>query len=779
MHHPQGEYAHQVGSEAAADPATFDSSSDSPIHHEASFQDEAPWAIPGTGVAGTVLPSAAVGLQMDLFGGTSIGASMLPPSRQYFAGGVSVNGVVGIEAVTRSTTDAGNLLGKTMSMRGLSVQRRNPVISDPRIRGSRVGSLPASGSFWVPARMDLDTTLSKIDSRNISDVIAVKGPYAARYGPGFSFIDFELLPSPRYASGSEAHTSTSFDYKANGEGFYGRQALWGGASDWGFRAAVGHRTGNDYMSGGGTKIPSSYNSRDVYAALGRDFCGDRTLEFSYLSMDQTGVELPGQAFDIDALRTDGCEARYVVENQPRCDRLALDAWYNRTRFEGSAQRAGKRRQFPFYDLIGFVGFTDVDSMSTGFRSTATWEGDGGDHLSVGLDLRFLEQELNEITSGRIPLGPRWVRANSPIPRSQFVNPGLFLEYNSSPGNRWTVSGGGRFDLMSTDVIDDPSKLTSLGAQSLPFSYIVGTDDFTRSEGLWAAYVTGQYEINRCWSVELAAGYAERPPSLTELYAAETYMFVLQNGANNVTGDPRLRRERLLQTDLALSCERDRFRARIGGFYGWGWDYITYENLDVFRGVTGTVEQVQLKYVNTDLATLAGAEMYGEYVISPALTSFAAISYVEGRDRTRNGDFATIQSSIGNPSTRDYTRPRGFYSGETGGDEEPLPGISPLESKLGLRLHQAGVSPRWGVELSARLVARQDRAATSLLETPTPGFTVWDIRGYWQATDHLLLVAGVENFGDRTYFEHLDFRSDRGIQMFQPGANFYFGGELMY
>ena len=49
----------------------------------------------------------------------------------------------------------------------------------------------------------------------------------------------------------------------------------------------------------------------------------------------------------------------------------------------------------------------------------------------------------------------------------------------------------------------------------------------------------------------------------------------------------------------------------------------------------------------------------------------------------------------------------------------------------------------------------------------------------RATDNLMMVAGVENFGDRTYREHLDFRSLTGTQMFQPGTNFYVGGELTY
>ena len=55
----------------------------------------------------------------------------------------------------------------------------------------RAARLLASGSYWAPARQDLDTMLSKIDSRIISDMIVIKGPYSARYGPGFDFVDFQ------------------------------------------------------------------------------------------------------------------------------------------------------------------------------------------------------------------------------------------------------------------------------------------------------------------------------------------------------------------------------------------------------------------------------------------------------------------------------------------------------------------------------------------------------------------------------------------------------------
>ncbi|HPM80576.1 MAG TPA: TonB-dependent receptor, partial [Candidatus Anammoximicrobium sp.] len=269
-------------------------------------------------------------------------------------------------------------------------------MTDSRIRGQTTGQQLASGSYWFPARQDLDTMLSKIDSRIVQNVIVIKGPYSVLYGPGFSFYDVELLSTPRYQDGREVHGSTSLDYQTNGQQFYGRQNVWGGSDNWGVRVGYGHRTGNDYETGNGTEMPSSYKSRDMDVALGMDLSPDSHLEFSYLRLDQTDVEFPAQAFDMDFLVTDGYELTYVLENQVFFDRLTLDTWYNRTRFEGNSQRSGKRRQIPqLDDPLHFIGFTDVDAMSTGFRA-ATWWGEIGEtQLTTGVDLRLLTQRLNE------------------------------------------------------------------------------------------------------------------------------------------------------------------------------------------------------------------------------------------------------------------------------------------------------------------------------------------------------------------------------------------------
>ena len=84
------------------------------------------------------------------------------------------------------------------------------------------------------------------------------------------------------------------------------------------------------------------------------------------------------------------------------------------------------------------------------------------------------------------------------------------------------------------------------------------------------------------------------------------------------------------------------------------------------------------------------------------------------------------------------------SSRTGGAAtEPLPGIPPLELRSGVRLHEASAQPRWSIEFTARSVMGQNLVASSLNEVKTGGFTVLYLRGYWQATDRLLLTARLQ------------------------------------
>ncbi len=698
---------------------------------------------------------------------------------------LGVDYVRGAEAGPTVATDVGSLLRKSPAALSIEVQRRSPIVNDTRVRSSRIGALAASGSHWVPARADLDTALSKIDSRNVEDVLIIPGPYSSLYGPGFQFVDFELLKSPRSESGLDWHGRTSFDHSSNGNQWLGQQGFWGGGENWGVRANYAQRTGDSYRTGAGNKVASDYESSEFTLALGRDLGDGRSIELSLLRLDQNKVQFPGYVFDIDDLVTDAYEITYIDEHAPLADRSETEVWYNRTVFSGSAQNPEKRQQFPLLDRISYVGFTDVDSLSTGYRRALSWGQENDYQFTLGHDLRFIKQELNEVASATT-LGPPipLVDRNSPIPRSFLVNPGVFAEYSEDLFDEYKVRAGGRVDFVQTDIIDNPSKLAALGLGTFPATYeeIVGTDQKQTDRFLWSLYGA----IDRRYSESLVGtaslGFAQRPPTLTELYAAQPFLLLLQNGLNNVTGDPRLDQEKMIQFDLSLDFSTDMVKAGVRGFHSWAMDYITLENTRVLEGPpNGDVQQVSLRYVNTDLATLIGGEAFAELFPKSRLSPFMTLKGVDGRDRSRNGNFATTNGDAGTPSQQVAGLSRGFFSGIVGADAEPLPGISPFEARAGVRLRDVSRRPQWNMEFSARMVAHQYRVASSLLENTTPGFTTLDLRGTYQPryAEGLTMVAGIENLTDKAYREHLDFRSPGGIQILQPGISVYVGADWTY
>jgi hypothetical protein len=694
--------------------------------------------------------------------------------------------VQGGESLPLSATDVGNLLKKSSSASSANVQSKTPIISEPHIRGSRSGALAASGSHWVPARADLDTILSKFDSRQIASVDIVPGPYSVRYGPGFSFSDVQLVGSPRYSDGSQLHGATDAEYRVNGNQYFAQQSvLWGGA-DRGARFNYAVREGDDYRGGGRVPIPSSYRSKEMLLSVGRDF-ENQSLEVGALYLDQSDLVFPGYVFDIDALTTQGYTVRHAYRDSDLWDQIDTEFWYNETRFDGNAQNPAKRPFFPLLDLASYVGFTDVDSMSTGYRqgySIGSFDNDGF-QWTVGHDLRFVKQELNEISSGvTLGLPIPYQDRNSPIPRSFQANPGAFMDFRQEISDTSLWKSGARADYTGADIVADPSQLSNIGLGVFPASYrnIVGTDDYQRDFFMFSGFIGAEKQLSDEWGASCNVGYAQRPPTLTELYAAQPFMLMLQNGLNNLTGDPTLAKEQLIQFDVGIEYKSDRLRTGWRGFHSWAFDYITYENTRVLLiPPDGDVGQVSLRYVNTDLATFLGTEWFGEFNPDSPFTPFASLRVVDGRDRTRNGRFATSNGNAFQSSEKVSGLNRGAFSGINGSEEEPLPGIPPLEGRIGWRIHDTSPQQRWNIEVSGRLVNGQTRIATSLLETATPGFSVWDTRSVFLVpnTRGMVVALGVENMFDRSYREHFDFRNQNGLGILQPGANFYISTSLNY
>ena len=660
------------------------------------------------------------------------------------------------EAATIGAADTASLLANSSTVQSTKVQRRSPISFDPNIRGFKAGQVyaQANGVYWLPARRDLDTMLSKIDPGMIQDVVVIPGPYGLRYGPGFAFIDVVREPTPRYDCGSEMHFVTSGTVRTNGGQFYGRETVYGGGSDWGFRMSYGHRRGSDYESGNGLPIPSSYHNRDVWGEVSYDINPHQHIDFSYQRIDQTDTEYPGQFFDIGHLGTYGFELRIVDEdpNGP-WSRLSLETWYNRTGFRGTNAMKNNPNFLDIervnWGLDVHHGQTPADEYSassrlqgtsngavssSGVRAAMTFGEPDETHARLGADFRYLGQVIGEhFTSTGIP-DPHDSRLDdftTNMPHSWLIDPGAYAEWSSPLTDRWNVSVGGRVDFTSTRArVDDLRREERDGRDTdLPYGY----DLLEQDDVLYAFYLQNEFDLHNDWTLRAGFGHAQRPPTLVERYADSLFLGVLQSGFTRVIGDQTLKPERNWQIDVGLSTNRDRSRFSANVFHSWVIDYVTLADGSVtFPGGGGTFEDARLvNFINTPLATLSGFETAGELDLSSRLTAFGAISYVEGRDVT----FAV-----------------------------PLGAIPPLESTVGLRLHDRHQGRHWGIELACRIVDDQDRLGIIrssgqrvTAEEATPGFALWHLRGYWNRTERCSFVAGIDNLLDRNYQEHLDLR----------------------
>jgi len=678
------------------------------------------------------------------------------------------------------------------------------------------------GGFYFPARQDLDTAVSKFDPSSVRDVIVYRGPYTSLYGPGFAFLDLATLDAPRYQCGFESHGRTAGRYQTNGERWDAVQSWSMGDRDWGMRITYNYLQGNDYAAGDGIQVAGSYLSNNVNLALGFDLSKDSSLELKILRVHQSGLEFPGFYFDIRQLDTEAYSLRYTLRDTPVADKLTLDLWYNTTVADGDTRNAIKQRFVQtllaesFNNATGTTTFgpddfrdqstTHFSNRSLGYRGGLWWGGGKGmPSLVLGNDLTALGQNLveninftqfagNDVNTG-LPVDPVFgstYQQTQTIPHTRLINPGLFAELSLPFSDALTVRAGGRLDLVRTEsgsrlihgdvnlfgpIPQTPPPVDPFTVDPVAYSTNPLDPSLDRTFALYSGFASTDWKLDE--HVVFSAGYAHamRAPTLTELYAAGPFLGVLQQGTSRLIGDPRLKPEILDQVDLGVRTNYDWFRGSITAYYAFIQNYITY---DQTKGSDNPDEVVlnQLVYTNTNLATLAGFESYGQVEATGWLSLFGGMSYVQGTDRSHRDHRR--------PADIDSSRRYAPLDGKLATATEALPQIPPYEFRTGFRVHEWLNDPnqaaRWSVEFSVRHAASQHNIAESLGERETPSFTIFDLRSYWQVNDHLLLTAGIENIGDKLFREHLDPIAGNvlGVDPFyRPGRNFYIGTQLTY
>jgi iron complex outermembrane recepter protein len=676
------------------------------------------------------------------------------------------------QADTTGVTSAGDLLKQIPNVYG---RRLSGINVDPRVRGFNSSQLNANanGMTQYKALQDIDSLLSQIDPGVIQDVEVIEGPYTSLYGPGFAFINVDLVGSKRYER-PEIHSAPVYNYASNGQIMYGRENIWGGSKDWGMFCTYGVRTGNDYTAGAADpfRVPSSFEKWDTMLSVSYSLTPIARLEFDFLHTDMNNVEIPGVVYDPENSTNNQFNVRYIIQETPDGPRdLLLQAWHQETFFHGDASSESKQRTF-YYPFITTTyvdyssgdpvnAFANGNNVSTGVRLLRTFGDTGEPLLTVGADWRRNAQRYQEFdvdADGVVVWGGNYYG----IPSAVSDDIGALMHLDLPLTDRLSATVGGRvdYDKVNFDAQDPVVTHFDPGAY---FFFQPGFNNPAYTLGM--AYINGKYKLNDTDTLSAGTGFAMRAPNLSELYFDGPYVPFARFGNSVLEGLSILKPEKNWQCDIGLTCERKPFRYGARGYYATLWDYILpipawtdaseysthylHRNFQYFPedyrddygypSENGDTVACCYQYENISLAMLWGCDLFGELEIRRGLTLFGCVSYNQGRNLGRAQFLdAGSESAVDGEVVR--------IPGS-----ESLPNIYPLNGWISLKCFDAE-NDKWQIEFVTRLVNSQNEVAVSLAELPSTAFTVFDLRGYYRCSQNLRLSLSLENLLNTYYAE---------------------------
>ncbi|MBN2023720.1 MAG: TonB-dependent receptor [Pirellulales bacterium] len=696
-------------------------------------------------------------------------------------------------------TSTGDLLKQIPSVSG---RRLSGITTDPRVRGYNSSQLAASANGMTQRKsiQDLDSLLSQIDPGVIEEITVIEGPYSSLHGPGFAFINVDLLGAKRYAH-PHGHSSTYFNYASNGQVMYARENVWAGARNWGMYCTYGVRTGNDYRSGGRSGdflVPTSFERWDGMFSLSYDLGPTARLDFDMLHTEMNNVEMPGIIYDPENSANNQFNLRYVVQDDPDGpQQFVLQTWHQETFFHGDAAQSSKQQSFyrefmtiAYWALpVNTIG--SGHNVSTGIRALRTFGDADAAQWTVGVDWRQYRQRYQEYSVDGD--GAEVFHGNYfGLPLSQRDDIGALTNLDLPVSDRLTVSIGGRVDYATTSLDRGDPVITHLDPDSF-FFYQPGFHAPSYTLGM--AYIQAKQKLNDTDTLHWGTGFAMRAPDLAELYFDEPFVPYARVGNSEINGLSILKPEKNWQFDLGMTCERKPLRYGARGYYSTIWDYIMavpawtdwvyydagyhyhylgrdFQYFDpAFRDDMGWPEEngdtVNASYQNTNirLAMLWGCDLFGELELRRGVSLFGCVSYTQGRNLSR-----VKFLDAGTDTALDGT----FVSIP---GAESLPNIYPLNGSISLRVFDPE-NDRWRVEFVTRLVNAQHEVAASIAEVPSPGFVVFDLRGYYRWRENVRLSLSLENLLDTYYSEPgsvaIMNSAGRPVFMPEPGFSVLFG-----
>ena len=435
-----------------------------------------------------------------------------------------------------------------------------------------------------------------VETEDANRIEVIRGPASVLYGSdalgGVVNVVPKELPEavgrPGFVNGN-----VTTAYSTNNRQPDGTLALEGAQGGLGFRASVTGRTSDDIRTPVGPLFNSGNRALGGTGTVGY-LGGWGSLNATYSHRDERMQihENPAEDPTATPLQRIGEDRAKVALTLPLGNsRLETDAGFERNR----------RREFEEKDAtdvaLGLLSKTYTANAHFHHAPLGRWVGAiGVSGLYNSFD-KFGEETL--------------------IPNTTAKSGGVYL-FEQADYGRWNVSMGGRYDYRQLDV--DTDAVLGTTAQRRTYNSVTGN-------------LGVLYHLSEPMALVLNVGRGFRAPSSFELFA---------NGVHEGTisferGNPTLKNERSLNTDLAFRVQTSELRGEIGVFANYIQNFI-------FSRPTAEVDSAsgfQIFDVSQGDARLVGVEAAFDYHPSGYLHLQGTADYTHGQNTTTDQPLPSI------------------------------------------------------------------------------------------------------------------------------------------
>jgi iron complex outermembrane receptor protein len=591
---------------------------------------------------------------------------------------------------------------------GVSAIRRGPLNLDPVVRGLQGNQVPTfvngGHTFAVgPARMD--SGMSHVSPHEVDTVRVVKGPYALTWGPGtMSAVRVKTLQPP-FPGRFTVHGRAGFNYGTNAMSSDPYASLWGGNS----RVTIGlfhnTRTGRDYHAGNGDVVPGHYEVNDSRWNLGLRLSPNTLFRYTGGFEEDNNLDYPGRLLTArDFLAR---SHNFALHWKPKSGSLSdVSGRFYSNRLGHLMNNSGKPTAMPMAGRMPPFALkvelpAHSDTLGGAFHVAlghSAWTG------QIGTDFYHLDQNADRSVS-RLD--------NGQLLFYDIVWPGATQNDEGAYGQ--LVFQRGRSRVGGTVRVDGVQ--TSAGRLSTFFLQNT-SGALNNHEVNFSAALSSSFRITDYWSVSAGVGRVVATPTILERYSDRFPSTEFQISAEFM-GNPSLRPEQSLEFDMGSQIRFKGTEMEISLYHRRINDYVTVSPDPSLPRRLPLDPTLVYRYINGS-ARYYGGEVSIERGFGRYLNSSAGASYTWAEDLKL---------------------------------DEPLIGIPPLRGHIRLTLHSAG--GRAALQSETVLNGSQNRVAASRFEIPTAGYAIFNLESFYQITQRWIFRVGVENLGNRYYWDHLD------------------------